>query len=674
MLLGALVFAAAQAATVPSADKGEEIIVTGERVKRSLKDTPASVHVVTARELQAMPADRLEQVLAGIPNVQFGSGSQGPVIRGQDSTGVLNSLPAFLGGARPRATLEVDGRAVGFQEFVFGTAPLFDVHQIEVFRSPLTVTHGRNSIGGGIVLTTNDPSYGWEGAARAIAGNFSTRELSGVVSGPIITDQLAFRVASDIRQSRTTAKLADVMRGANPNDDKYSQVRFKLLAEPRALPGLKLVATFTRSYSQAPQDVPIARPFRERRFPFGGYGIFGVHVSSATLHASEQWANGQVEAVVSFGDTHTRRYAQPGLGEARAHLRDLTGEVFGSWKPASWLTMRGGLHTLDDRFGQFIDVTNFMGSVGDFRDHQKSFGAFTEAEAALTDRLTVSAGGRYQEDSQSRKGGLAGAVTAPIEFDKRFSAWLPKVTAAYALTPQLKAGVLIQKAYNPGGATLDFDTGGLDSFAAEHLWDYEIFLKGELPGGKVSIETNVFYNDMRDAQRGVAVPFTGPNGEPEFLFKFNNVSKASTRGAELELGWHPSDALSLSGGIGLLRTRIRSSQNSDGDLIGREFQLSPHLTASAAADWTPTNRLRISAQLRYHSSYFSDDFDDPKLRVGRAAIVNARAAYTLRKFTVFAYARNVFNSFHLSLWAQRDPDIVEADDPRVAGVGIEARF
>src|SRR5436309_14152587 len=104
MLMGVLLLAAADAAAPPpkpAEDKPSEIVVTGERVKRALRDTPSSVRVVTARELEAMPVDRLDQLLAGIPNVQFGSGSQGPVIRGQDSTGVLNSLPAFLGGARP---------------------------------------------------------------------------------------------------------------------------------------------------------------------------------------------------------------------------------------------------------------------------------------------------------------------------------------------------------------------------------------------------------------------------------------------------------------------------------------------------------------------------------------------------------------------------------------------
>lgn len=164
----------------------EDIIVAGERVTRSLRETSSSVEVFTSKVLETAPgADRLDEILELVPNVTFGTGSLGPTIRGQDSTGSLQDLPAFLGGNRPRVTLQVDGRAVGFNEFVFGVAPIWDVRQIEVFRSPQTTTQGRNSIAGAIFVKTNDPTYQWEAAARAIAGDLDTRQLSGVLSGPL---------------------------------------------------------------------------------------------------------------------------------------------------------------------------------------------------------------------------------------------------------------------------------------------------------------------------------------------------------------------------------------------------------------------------------------------------------------------------------------------------------
>ena len=82
--------------------------------------------------------------------------------------------------------------AVTYNEFVFGSAPLWDLERIEVFRSPQTTTQGR-IIAGAIFINTADPTYDYQARLRAIGGQAHTRQISGVVSGPLAADQLAFR-------------------------------------------------------------------------------------------------------------------------------------------------------------------------------------------------------------------------------------------------------------------------------------------------------------------------------------------------------------------------------------------------------------------------------------------------------------------------------------------------
>jgi len=317
------------------------------------------------------------------------------------------------------------------------------------------------------------------------------------------------------------------------------------------------------------------------------------------------------------------------LGESKSRFGDLSGDAFGNWHLTPSLMIHGGAHraTFDSR--QYIDLRQFIGSEGNFRDRQHSLGAFAEADVAVTERLKLTAGERYQQDRQRRVGDLAGVgVNAPVDFDLRFSAWLPKLSARYALTPSISTGLLVQRAYNPGGATLALDTGETDTFGAERLWDYEAFLKGRVPRLHMTVAANVFYNDMRDAQRGVQVLFTRPGGQRDFYFRYNNVPKASTSGAELELLWNATAALTLGGGLGLLRTRILDP--GPDTTIGQEFERGPHMTGSASGNWQATKRLQLSAQMRYHGAFFSNDFETPDLRVGPAAIVDARAAYEIR--------------------------------------------
>ena len=188
-MISAFALAAALAAPQPQVDPpggGDQIIVTGERVKRSLRETQSSVSVATQADIEAQSVDRVEQVLALIPNVQLGNGSEGPAIRGLDTTGALQALPAFLGGNRARTTLIIDGRRQTYHEFVFGSAPVWDLERIEVFRSPQTTTQGQNSIAGAIFAYTNAPSFEPEYRARLIGGNFRTGQVSAVASGPIV--------------------------------------------------------------------------------------------------------------------------------------------------------------------------------------------------------------------------------------------------------------------------------------------------------------------------------------------------------------------------------------------------------------------------------------------------------------------------------------------------------
>ena len=138
--------------------------------------------------------------------------------------------------------MQIDGRTVTFNEFVNSTEGLWDVDHVEVFRSPQTTTQGVNSIAGAIFIHTADPTYDFEGRARLIGGAGDRRQASAVISGPLIGDQLAFRVSGDVyRRTHRRGLSGPVVGIRNLDRDRYWTTRAKLLAEPDALPGLKLL-------------------------------------------------------------------------------------------------------------------------------------------------------------------------------------------------------------------------------------------------------------------------------------------------------------------------------------------------------------------------------------------------------------------------------------------------
>ena len=671
---GCLSGLASGASAQSSADS--EIVVTGERANRTAAQTASSVVVVTAEEIDAASgADRIDQILQGVVNVQLGSGSEGPVIRGQDTTGPLRDLPAFLGGNRPRATLQVDGRAVTYSEFVFGATPLWDVEKVEVFRSPQTTTQGRNSIAGAIFVTTADPTFEWQARARAQLGSPRMHQVSSTVSGPLASDQLAIRLSADLRRGLSSSRLSSPAADVDPNKDDYDQLRLKLLAAPKILPGARVLATYALSRSQAPQIEGIVPPYRQRRDPAASYGIFRNRVDSLTLQGELPVAPGLTASLTGSSGTATiRRIAPTGFGQTRIESQDGALEGRLHWTGTSGLVLVAGVHGEKIDLDQQIDLTSARLGRGAFVDRQSSLGLFGEADFEVIPKVHVLTGARYQRDSQRRQG----LLTSPerdivLQYDETFDALLPKFSLAYEPLPQTRVGVLVQRAYNPGGTTINLSTFAPDAFDAETLWAYELFARHTLAGGTIDVALNVFYYDMDNAQRSLAQVLDTPGGIVTFA-EIANAPAALSRGAELQAEWRPTARLELQAALGLLRTKLTRTLDPRDPLLGKEFQRSPHRSMSLAATWRPLDPVRLSAQLRHHSAYFSDDANDPARRIAPSTTVDARAEWTGQGLSVFGYARNVLDEFHLTYMFAPAGRLATAGDPREVGFGMEARF
>jgi outer membrane receptor protein involved in Fe transport len=675
-MIEALILAATTAELDPAAG---EIVVTGERISRSQHETASSVAVADGATIDALSApDRIEQLLQMIPNVQLGSGGEGPVIRGQDSTGAVRDLPAFLSGTRPRTTVRIDGRSATYYELAFGLTSVWDVSQVEVFRTPQTTTQGRNSIGGAIFIETREPTLDWEGRARLLAGDYDTWQASGVVSGPLADDQVAFRLSGDIRRSQTASRITSAAVGIDPNRDDSELIRFKLRTEPKGLPDTRLDLTYSHGRSQMPQLEGVRAPFEDRRDTDAGYGIFGITVDSLTGRISHEPGGGfQARATLSYGAADVRRHAPPGLGEAVIDAHDFSIEPIVQWSGSSGLMITGGLNYTRATLDQSIDLTTLstVRGTGRFADVQNSFGAFGEVLLPLASTLHLTAGLRYQRDRQVREGGLVGSkLTLPLAYDRTFTAWLPKVSLAWDISPDVRLGGLVQRASNPGGVNLNTNVSGgrVELFDDERLWDFEVFARARLAGEALTISANAFRYEMFDAQRQLTTFFIPPTGLPVPSSRIDNTPRAWTMGVEFDLAWIPSDRLELRAAAGLLDTRITQTLDPKDSMLGKQFQRSPHFSGSASLRWQPVRSVMLSASVRHNSSYFSDDRETITRRIEGSTTVDARAAWTWRSITVFGYARNLFDRFHLTYLFGNG--LATAGDPREVGVGLDARF
>jgi iron complex outermembrane receptor protein len=665
--------AAAYANEGEVADDQQEIIVTGERIARTVQETASSVNVVTGDELRDRAgADTINEVLSLAPNVQTaGAQNNGPTIRGQNTTGVLSGVNAFFGGSRPRTTILVDGRPLSFNEFIFGETGAWDVEQVEIFLGPQTTSQGPNSIAGIINVRTNAPTYEFEGAVRGLIANYDTYQLSGMVNLPIAADQVALRIAAEHRDSESFIDYPDDQPiGVNPDEDSFTTVRARLLVEPQALPGFRALLTYNYADSLGPQTEQILIPppgSEAREYPDFEPVSFASETHTIIADLSYEIADRLTLANrFIYSNADIFRYSPPGFGVADIDRDEVSNETLLTYgRAGDAMSGVAGIYYQKATSDEFIDLAAFGLGDGAFTDETESLGIFGELTVSPVARLFLTAGLRYQEDRQDRDGGFA--VLTPIIYDETFDALLPKFGIAYDVSDDLRLGVEARRGYNPGGVTLSFFTGNLDTFDDERLWNYEVYWRANLAGGRLQLNGNLFYTDFEDAQRPVNRVL--PSGDIET--EIAQAEDARSYGAEVQLAYTPSDAFTLGLGVGLLGTEIRRVTG-EPQIEGNDFERAPGATVTLSTRWEPVENLTLSAQGRYVDGYFSDDANTPELRIGSYFLANAQVAYEWRGVRLFAYATNIFDEF--VILQNFDGTTGNVNDPREYGVGLEFRF
>ena len=353
-----------------------EIIVTGERTPRSIVETSSSVAVTTQEDLDRFAgADTLTRILEQTANVSpTGDDNEGPSIRGVDSSGILTSLEAFFGGSQPRTTVEVDGLQLSFNEFVFAGASSWDIERVEVFRGPQTTTQGRNAVAGAIFVETADPNHReFEGRVRGIFGGRDERQLSGVLSGPIGSGELAYRLAGDYREEESFVIPVGVIDyGEDLRQVESLILRGKLGYQPASLPGFDALLTLSHTDTQRPQTESVDAPFfdRERKNP--GYSVFAPEfVWNYEAFAKARVAGGRLLLTGNVFYSDFENYQVASLTELGpgffantfsnvAEARAFGAEIGARYEAADSLFLDFGLGLLDTGFGSDSSSCDFL--------------------------------------------------------------------------------------------------------------------------------------------------------------------------------------------------------------------------------------------------------------------------------------------------------------------------
>lgn len=181
----------AQAAEADPSD----IVVTARRVAERLQDVPIAITAYSGEQLAKKNITRISDVGAFAPGftIQVG-GSNATTIYIQQRGQVANEILATV---EPSIGTYVDdlywSRAYGLN------SSMLDVSNVQVLKGPQGTLFGRNTIGGALIITPNDPKLGETGGMlRATYGRYNEAAADATINLPV-TDRVAVRAAFHVR-------------------------------------------------------------------------------------------------------------------------------------------------------------------------------------------------------------------------------------------------------------------------------------------------------------------------------------------------------------------------------------------------------------------------------------------------------------------------------------------
>ncbi len=653
------------------------IVVTGEKIERSLEDTASSTSVFSAEDLEDKSgATSVSEAIRDVPNVLFTNTIGAPVIRGQDTQGPNYGSTAFFGGTIPRATINLDGHYLNFYEYAFGSVSIWDLESIEVFRGPQTTAQGANAIAGAIIVNTKDPSFTPEAAYQAEAGNYNRKRASLAFSGPIVKDALAVRLSGDYWSRDTFIDYTNpaFTQGETDQDFKTYDIRAKLLWEPNGRSGLRSKLTYSHLYNNRPTYETASKPYEDLENATGSMPSWEQDTDTAILDIDYYFDNGLgILNQTQYSDTHTDRVMEPKTnGGAEIDQENLSNDLR--------LTYGDIDSVFNGVVGFYVartasDDILYLRGTSDFDDQKNNLGLYTEMTYRLTERWALTLGLRFQQD-QIERSGTSPYAGGELDYDESFDAWLPKVSLAYDLAPDvLTVGALVNRGYNPGGVNLLFTNGEYITFEEETVWNYELFFRARLLADRLNIDGNLFYSDYKDSQR-LLPDYLGALQYGSYVV---NADSAQSYGLELALDYLALDNLRFRGGLGLLQTEVDKFTSAGGSVYeGNEFSRAPAYMFNVGVDWDIVPKLRLSGDVRYTDGYYSTDENEADYEVDNFTVANARLSYAFREYLQpYVFVNNIFD--------QRDPTYYYDDrsvggivanmmEPLSFGVGIKGNF
>jgi iron complex outermembrane receptor protein len=193
-------------------------------------------------------------------------------------------------------------------------------------------------------------------------------------------------------------------------------------------------------------------------------------------------------------------------------------------------------------------------------------------------------------------------------------------------------------------------------------------LKSAWLDNRLLANLSIFHNDVSNYQ----VLQYDSSG---FFGRVNNVDLKAT-GVEFELNAKPTKGLDIIASIGYVDSRYKNYFNTDTgiNLSDNRVPLAPQFTYNLAVQYRSSGGIFSRGELRgYGLTYFDDD---NQIKQNPYAIVNARIGYEGKKYGIYLYANNLFDTRYITSGFAFPPptQTVGFGDPVTYGIQVRGNL
>ncbi len=593
-----------------------DIVVTARRRAESIQQVPVAVTALSANDLEQLSVRDLTGLSRATPglfletNPRSGLGAN-VTLRGQATQNAVITYDSPIG-------LYVDDVFLARNQGVLGG--LFDVSQVQVLRGVQGSLFGRNSNGGAILISTQEPLNDFSGYGKAALGNYAFRQFEGVVNAPVVDGLLAIRGGlqkvdrKGFEFNRTTGErnnsrdtfAARFAAKLTPGDDFTSILRYDYLYANQLPPAThpnKALGPFT-----PPQDFYesiTGAPWEDR-------------LRSHTVSLTSIFTQGDIEIrnILSY---HRQRgftisdsdgFPLPLIDTQLTENQDqYTGELRVSGKLADgrlrWLV--GGYYFHESGDSNNFNPATLRLELGQGRN--KSIAGFAHLEFDITDRLGIGGGVRRTRDDRRLISGRTEAGVCRTEpaillpgqclaqANRRFNYWTYDANINYRIGDAINLYARTGRGVKAGGFDVPILVpASLQPYQPEIARDYEVGLKAEFLDRRLRTNFAAFRTDYDDIQRIDIVLVAG-----SLAAVTRNAAKARIQGFEAEVTAVPVDGLTLSGSLSVTDADYKRFTLFGTDVSNNEFTQVPKTTYTLAA--THALPLGNAGDLTLHADY-----------------------------------------------------------------------